>query len=169
MNYNNTIIYKIICNDEAIKDVYIGSTTNLEKRAIVHKSRCMGNNNSPYFKLYDIINQNGGWSNWSIIEIEKYTCSNNKEARTREQYWYNILCPSLNSIMPFNGLNRNEKAKAYYEKNKEKRLLQMAEYAKNHKVDRKEYNKEYMRTYRKKNKNNELSKNWMFNVLTAIN
>ena len=43
-NYSNTIIYKIICKNEDIKDVYIGHTTNYQQRYRLHKSNC--NNDS---------------------------------------------------------------------------------------------------------------------------
>jgi len=185
--YSNTIIYKIICNDEAIKDIYVGSTINLAKRIANHKSLCMGNNKyrGAQYKLYDIINQNGGWFNWSVIEIEKYPCYSASEARYREQHWYDRLNPSLNDILPSNKItippaiineplkeiiDLREKAKYYYQKNKEKRLSQMKEYRKTYISKKtKEDKKEYMREYRKNKKNIEFSENWMFNTLTALN
>jgi len=185
--YSNTIMYKIICNNEAIKDIYIGSTINLAKRIATHKSLCIGGskNRGSQYKLYDTINQNGGWLNWSVIEIEKYPCHSAGEARYREQHWYEILNPTLNSQYPSihttipskviniesnDNMIKNEKARFYYQKYKEKKKLQMKEYSKTYISKKtKEEKKEYMRQYRINKKNIELSKNWMFDTLTALN
>ena len=34
--YMNTLIYKICCKDETIKDIYIGQTTNFDVRKFYH-------------------------------------------------------------------------------------------------------------------------------------
>jgi len=38
INYTNTIIYKIVCNDLNITDLYVGSTTDFTNRKYNHKS-----------------------------------------------------------------------------------------------------------------------------------
>ena len=40
IDYSKTIIYKIVCNDLNITDLYIGHTTNFIKRKATHKSNC---------------------------------------------------------------------------------------------------------------------------------
>lgn len=107
INYKNTIIYKIVCKDLNIKDIYVGSTTSFKDRKREHKSRCK--NNYPY-KLYTIINDNGGWDNWDMIEIEKYECNDANEARARERYNYEELNAKLNSRCPTLDID-NEKIK----------------------------------------------------------
>jgi hypothetical protein len=47
-------------------------------------------------KLYQVINANGGWENWSMIEIEKYPCKDNYEATRRERHWCEVLNANLN-------------------------------------------------------------------------
>ena len=37
IDYSNTIIYKIYCNDSSVTDIYIGHTTNFIKRKYQHK------------------------------------------------------------------------------------------------------------------------------------
>ena len=37
IKYNNTLIYKIVCNDLNIKDVYVGHTTDFRRRKNCHK------------------------------------------------------------------------------------------------------------------------------------
>ena len=39
--YNNTIIYKIVCNDLNIKDLYVGHTTDFTKRKYKHRLNCI--------------------------------------------------------------------------------------------------------------------------------
>ena len=39
-NYSNSIIYKIYCKDENVKDTYIGETTDFIRRKCCHKRDC---------------------------------------------------------------------------------------------------------------------------------
>jgi hypothetical protein len=97
IDYSNTIIYKIYCNNPLLTDIYIGHTTNFIKRKYQHKMLC---NSSKKLKIYDTIRKNGGWDNWNMIEIAKYNCADSTEARIREQEHYDLLKPSLNVIKP---------------------------------------------------------------------
>jgi hypothetical protein len=95
-DYSTTVIYKIRCLDENITDCYVGHTTRFDARMFQHS-----NNIGKYdYKLYQVIEQNGGWSNWIMEEIEKYPCDDVYKALERERYYYDILCPSLNMIRP---------------------------------------------------------------------
>ena len=40
IDYSNTIIYKITCNDVSVKEVYVGHTTNFVQRKHAHKQAC---------------------------------------------------------------------------------------------------------------------------------
>jgi hypothetical protein len=130
MDYSKTIIYKIVCNDLNIKDCYVGYTTNFAKRKTEHKRsvKTLDRNNS-YLKLYVVIRENGGWNNWSMIEIEKYSCLDVNEAKKRERYWFELLTPSLNMIYPIRSCLERERQEKYklsrkkwYEQNKNKIL-----------------------------------------------
>jgi hypothetical protein len=99
IDYSNTIIYKIFCNDENISDLYVGHTTNFPKRKYQHKMSCSNLNNK--YKIYEIIRQNGGWDNWNMIELAKYNCKDHTEARIKEQEHYELLKANLNSLPPF--------------------------------------------------------------------
>ena len=46
IDYSNAIIYKIVCNNLNITDVYVGHTTQFTKRKNIHKCRC-NNDTSP--------------------------------------------------------------------------------------------------------------------------
>jgi predicted GIY-YIG superfamily endonuclease len=122
INYEKTVIYKICCNDLSITDCYIGHTTDFIKRKYKHKSTCI-NENSKYhnFKVYQTIRQNGGWENWSMIQLEEINCKNNLEAAARERYWYENLNAKLNTCMP----NRSKyESKKNYAKNHIEKLCE---------------------------------------------
>ena len=96
-NYQNTIIYKFVCNDLAITDIYVGATTDINRRKSEHKRRC----NNPTckkhnFKIYQCMRNNGGFSNWEMLEVEKYPCNNKTESCIRERYWLELLNANLN-------------------------------------------------------------------------
>ena len=99
IDYSNTIIYKIYCKDECITDIYVGHTTNFIQRKSTHKAACNNQNND--FKIYKIIRENGGWTNWDMIEIAKYNCKDSTEARIKENEHYNQLKATLNSCPPY--------------------------------------------------------------------
>ena len=49
VNYENAVMYKIVCRDPSIKASYIGSTTDYKKIKTNHKSNC----NNQYSKYYN--------------------------------------------------------------------------------------------------------------------
>jgi hypothetical protein len=173
IDYSNTIIYKIVCKDLTITDLYIGSTTNFIKRKAMHKRNALNlTHKDSSFKVYEMIRNNGGWDNWDMVEIEKYPCIDGNEARARERYRYEELMPTMNTIRPkiskaefreyqntWRRENYNEKNKEnnkrYHEAHRSERLEQMKEYReknkdKNNSEEAKEKRKLYMREYRKK-------------------
>jgi hypothetical protein len=155
IDYSNTIIYKIVCNDLNITEVYVGHTTNFINRKALHKSNCNNPNSKSYnYKIYNTIRQNGGFENWSMIEIEKFQdCNDINEATARERYYYELLNAKLNTNCP--GRNKAE----YQEVNKDKIKEYIKEYKENNKDKMQEYSKEYyeknkdkIQEYRENNK-----------------
>jgi hypothetical protein len=156
IDYSKTILYKIVCNDLNIKDVYIGHTTDFVRRQQSHKGNCCNPEyKSHRLKVYQFITDNGGWNNWEMIEIEKYPCNDANEARSRERYWFETLNATLNSRFPLRNKNEyretnkdviKEKDHNYYQKNKEEILLRVHQYAN----DNKDKIKERMSSYRAK-------------------
>jgi len=111
-DYTKTVIYKIVCKDETITDMYIGHTTNFKNRIIDHKCCCNNIKDKSYnIKLYHFIRENGGWDNWDMIKIEEYPCNNINEATKRERYWVEELKSSLNTDIP------SRTQKEYYKEN----------------------------------------------------
>ena len=134
MDYSKTIIYKIVCNDLNITECYVGHTTNFIERKRHHKNNCTNNNSKSYnYKIYQTIRANGGWDNWSMIEIEKYPCNDINEATARERYWYEQLNANLNTQIPA------RIQKEYRETNKEQILQQKKEYRETNKTKILEY------------------------------
>jgi len=129
-NYTNNINYKFVCNDLTVTDVYVGHTTNFKNRKNQHKFRCNTLGNPRYhLKIYETMRNNGGWLNWSMIEIEKFPCNDSNEACKRERYWYELLnTKEMNTLNPQRGLAeilvvnrvaRLANCKAYRDANKE--------------------------------------------------
>lgn len=95
-DYQNTIIYKIICLDPDVEEIYVGHTTNKKTREKGHRECCSPNHCKSKMKLYDFIINHGGWERFYIEIIEEYPCNNFNEARAREQHWIKNLKPELN-------------------------------------------------------------------------
>jgi len=169
IDYSKTIIYKIVCNNLEITDIYVGSTTNFTRRKSQHKHSCNKPNSKDYnFKIYQIIRNNGGWGdNWAMFQIEEFPCANGNESRARERYWYEQFQATLNMQYP----QRTDKE--YYESNKEHITKYKKQYAeinkdkilekgKNYYLANKEEISEYKKQYAKNNKDKiaEYKKKW---------
>ena len=74
-NYSKTLIYKLICNDDDVDYLYVGSTTDWATRKATHKTCCTNENSIQYNKnKYVEIRANGGWNNFSMVQIEHFPC-----------------------------------------------------------------------------------------------
>jgi hypothetical protein len=181
IDYSKTIIYKIVCKDLEVTEVYVGHTTNFKTRKSTHKCHCNNENDKCYnIKVYKYIRDNGGWNNFNMIEIEKYIdCKDSNEALARERYWYEQLNAKLNSQYPkrtqyeyyeenkeeikeqhkiYTKENKDEiklKRKIYYEDNKDKILEQKKQYIKNNKKQIKKYREEHKEERKKYNEDNK--------------
>ena len=146
INYKKVIIYKLVCNDLSIKDLYVGHTTDFTNRKRCHKSNCLNVNYKGYnYKVYKMIREKGGWYNWSMIAIEKYPCNDDLEARARERHWYEVLNANMNTRCPTLNLQQNEQyKKVYYDQNKD----QIKESRKEYYVQNKDKINEKHKVYR---------------------
>jgi hypothetical protein len=113
INYNKTIIYKLVCNDIEIKDIYVGATTDMIRRKAHHKYCCT--NTAYKNKVYQTIRQNGGFKNWTMLEVEKFSCNNKMESDIRERYWLESLSCNLNMHIPSRDMKEYYQ---YYQNNK---------------------------------------------------
>jgi hypothetical protein len=126
-------MYKYVCKDLSVKDLYVGQTTNWVWRKRRHKAafkdiECR-------VKLYECMRQNGGWDNWDMVLIEAFPCENDLVASARERFLIETLNAKLNYYRPIITIEE----KREYDKN----------YRNTHvaKVD-----KEYFKNYYEENK-----------------
>lgn len=137
IDYFETIMYKIVCNDLSILDCYVGSTTDFTRRKYNHKNLTKTSDR----RLYVFIRENGGWDNWSMVQIEEYPCMNSNQKTKRERYWFEELKASLNTLVSNRGIR--EYHDKFYIDNKEKILEKVKEYYKNNKEKISAYQKNY--------------------------
>ena len=144
IDYSNTIIYKLVKNDDYDNaSIYIGSTTDFIRRKNKHKSCCNCVTNRDHNnKKYQYIRDNGGWESFNMIEVEKFPCNDGNEARAREEYWRCRFNSQLNSIRAY----RTEEQRKEIDKERKREYREHDEY--------REYQKEYQKKYyyNKKNK-----------------
>jgi len=140
-DYTKTIIYKLI-NYDCPDLVYVGSTTNFTNRKAKHKN----DSKVKTIKLYETINNNGGWESWTMIKICDYPCLSSIEARQEEDRHMIELKANLN----INRAERNQKQ--YNIDNKEKKELYEKQYRPQYVLDNKEKIAERQKQYRIDNK-----------------
>jgi len=94
---NFSCVYSIQCKDKEVKEFYIGSTKTYCIRYTLHKSNCNNLNSKDYtYPLYKFIRENGGWDNWEMIVEVKTPNLNKDELLELEQYYMDLLEPTLN-------------------------------------------------------------------------
>ena len=121
-------VYKIY--DKNNEDqFYIGSTKDFSKRQIGHKVACKIRN----CKLYNYINENGGWDNFKM-EVLEYCL----EYQEQEKELIKQLNPPLNTKLY--KFDKKENDKKYREENRDK----IKKY--------REENRDKMKIYREENK-----------------
>lgn len=100
-DYNNTVIYEIICKDPTVTDFYIGSTCNFRKRKYDHKHVTKTETNQDYnCPLYKCIRDHGGWENWEMLPIARVTCVDKLEKFMWERKYIKRLRPTINKSVP---------------------------------------------------------------------
>jgi len=148
MDYSKCCIYKIEHIDDE-KLVYVGHTTNFDKRKTQHKRSCKNDNDTHYnLKVYQMIRENGGWEKFLMLEVEKYPCNDRREAERRENEVMKEVKASMNMRNSFRTQEeiteyKKEYDTNYRENNKEKIQEYGKEYRENNKPKIQERDKEY--------------------------
>lgn len=141
IDYSNTIFYKIVCKDVGIADCYVGHTTNFARRKNFHKTACLGRSERFNYYVYQFVRENGGWDNWDMVLIEKRACEDFLHACKVERQHIEHLNATLNKYIP--ARDRQEYAKQYTEKNKERIALNKKKYFERNKERIQDYQRKY--------------------------
>ena len=138
IDYSKGLIYKLVCRDLQVKEIYVGSTTDFTSRKQSHKQRCLNPSNERHnLYVYQFMRAYGSWEVWDMILIEPFPCENENELHARERHFIELLGATLNSTIP----TRTDRE--YYEENKERIDAYQARYREEHKVDIAAWKKEY--------------------------
>ena len=129
-NYSAVSFYKIVCNDPAIVDFYVGSTTNLVKRRCDHKSNCKSGNTA---YVYEFIREHGNWINWTVLEICNKTCIDKSDMLRTERGYIEDLKATLNKVRPIVSIEEARETHAitnakYYQDNKDQIAITTTKY-----------------------------------------
>ena len=149
IDYSKCVIYKI----EHIEDdslLYVGLTTNFNKRKGTHKSICRNERSKEHnHKLYRMIRDNGGWEMFRMIEIEKYPCNDKREAEKRETEIMKELKASMNMVKSYATKEETkERFRIYRETHKEEIKERGKVYHETHKEEIKRKHKMYRETHK---------------------
>jgi hypothetical protein len=173
IDYSKTIIYKLVCKDLTITELYVGQTTNFKARKFSHKNCCTNENNIKYKRrVYQFIRENGNFVNWDMIVIHRQSCIDRYEAHNIERSYIESLNATLNSVIPNRTIlewNADNKVKLHayqrnYHQNNKDRIIEktnryvaenkqhVADYQKEYSQKNKERIKEYKALYNERNK-----------------
>lgn len=129
--FNKYVVYQIKCKDTNVREVYIGSTFNLNQRVMKHRTRCLNQNDPAYNTfLYQFIRQNGGFDNFVFNVLEEFEDKQKMKIAERHHIDKNNL--NLNSHLPLRDAkewynDNKDHCKdwylKYYEQNKDKKAL----------------------------------------------
>jgi hypothetical protein len=138
-------VYKLVCKDENIKDIYIGSSINLDSRLQKHKFNTLNENSSKYhLNVYNKIRENGSWYNWKCEVLDKLQNPTRSQLIQLERMYYeeNIDIATLNTV--YCGRSKKETNNAWSKKN--------PDYWKKYRLNNIEAFKEYNDKYYNENK-----------------
>ena len=117
------ILYKIICNNPNVSQFYMGTTKNFIRRKQFHKEKTLSHKDNDY--LHTFIYNNGGFHNWSMIQLKKLDIYTKREA---DKELYNIILqerPSLNfNNKEYNNIN-NENIQLKRENQELKKMIEL--------------------------------------------
>lgn len=148
-------IYKIYCCDDAVTDIYIGSSVSTYSR---FKGHIKSYNNQIRNSLYKKIEETGGFNNWKY-EIIEYVDKNMQ--RIKEQEWIDKLKPTLNERRAYTDKETAKKLRKEHEAPlKEEIARKKKEWRQNEEV--KEREREQAKVWRETHKEQhaELTRKW---------
>lgn len=119
VNYQNGMIYKIAHRYSPY--VYIGSTTNFNRRKSQHKHHCVNEKSDHYNqKVYQTIRELGGWNNFEMVLVAKCPCDDKMELHAKEFEYQQLFDVNMNTRDACSGCDPSDpEYKKKYEKNRE--------------------------------------------------
>jgi hypothetical protein len=112
-------VYKIVCKDENITDIYIGSTREKLKERV--RSHLKSYNNNKNYKVYEFMRKNGSFENFEFKILNEIEYFDNVMQFKQEQAYINCYKPTLNHHNAhLSKEERKEQNAILYLKNKEK-------------------------------------------------
>ncbi len=151
VDYNKSLMYKIVCKDTNIKNVYIGSTTSFKHRKSQHKYTCNNENDKHYnHNVYKFIRDNGGWNNFDMVLIDYTPCNTKLQLHKLERQYIEKIDNDLllNKQLPTR--KKEDYDKEWYENNKETLKEKQKKYRTENKETLKKKQKEYYQDNKKK-------------------
>jgi hypothetical protein len=149
------VMYKICPKNKDLKFCYIGKTTSFIKRKGTHirNTSCENDKKHYHLKQYETIRNNGGWTEWEMVEIDKIYGKTKLESRMREQELIQEYNANLNSVSAYiTEEQRKVTKKACTEKYRLENKELLKEQVKKYKDEHKEVIAEQMKKYRAENK-----------------
>jgi hypothetical protein len=133
------VVYKLKCKDDKIKEFYIGSSCEFNKRVGRHKNDCYNLNSRKYnYKVYRFIREHQGFENWCFEILLEVQVESKEELRLNyEAKFQQDLKPELNVKQ------EGRTQKEYYEDYKEEIKIKKKKYREDHKEEIAIKNKEY--------------------------
>lgn len=133
---------KVQIYDETIREHYIGSTRNPDKRFGEHKHNCNKPDRDRYnLKVYQHIRDNGGFGEWQISILETHTVTK-KDASIHERWLIELYESNLNTQVP------SRTAKEYYSSRRDEIIEQQRAY----RTSNRDHINEQQRDYREANR-----------------
>ena len=95
-------VYMLVNNFDLEKRmVYIGITRNWAVRKYQHNRRCNDPVDRGYnWKIYKYIRQTGGMSNWQMVKLDEFTCTDKKYKSKKERFYIEYYHSKLNTHLP---------------------------------------------------------------------
>lgn len=127
--------YKLVCNNENTKEVFIGYTITSMTEMFEHHDSIWNNEKRKEYnrRLYKIIRANGGFYNWTIKILEKCYFKDRKEALERKKEWIEKTPNDINMIRPIVAPKEKRQNGMHLERQRR--------YDNDHKLERKERRK----------------------------
>jgi hypothetical protein len=110
VDYSRTIIYKIQ-HIEKEHLIYVGQTTDFNKRKHAHKRMAQCDNPSckdSNTRIYKMIRDHGGWDMFKMVQIKEFPCNSRREAEAEEFKVMQELRAVMNRMPSFSGLSVEE-------------------------------------------------------------